>query len=100
MSHTPGPWKPFSGDANCVIVRSADQRCIATAWNLRGPNGEEPNTPMEANAQLIAAAPRMLKALQEIVRNVEPWKTCDNAAGRLFEIATGAIEEATTIDHG
>ena len=36
----------------------------------------------------------MREALEEIIRNVEPWKTADNMAGRLHEIASNALSLA------
>ncbi len=71
--HTPGPWH-WNG--------------IATIWNTRGNVGEvereviiaqvvtdyvnrthvEPIPVIEANARLIAAAPELLAALEEVVR--------------------------------
>lgn len=41
-----------------------------------------------------AARDAMREALEEIIRNVEPWKTADNMAGRLHEIASNALAPA------
>lgn len=43
---------------------------------------------------LFAAAPDMLDALKEIVRNCESYRTLDNMAGRLCHIAEYAIRKA------
>jgi hypothetical protein len=34
----------------------------------------------------------LIEALEEIKRNCEPWRTADNMAGRLFEIADQALK--------
>ena len=62
--HTPGPWIP-ARKANCTscrhpaILRDGGQVATAT-WQ-----GSEAAT--DANARLIAAAPELLEALQEMV---------------------------------
>lgn len=43
---------------------------------------------------LFAAAPDMLDALKEIVRNCELWAKPDNMAGRIMHIAQDAIRKA------
>jgi len=49
----------------------------------------------EVNGEFIVRAVNsydaMREALEEIIRNVEPWKTADNMAGRLHEIASNAL---------
>jgi hypothetical protein len=63
-AHTPGPWRADPDDRdgmewNIHIVQTAspDQRiCFMTS-----------NGPVEANARLIAAAPKMLEALRTII---------------------------------
>lgn len=52
---------------------------------------------IEANACLMAAAPILLEALEEIKRNCEPWKMADNMACRLWEIADRAVRKADGI---
>ena len=54
-THTPGPWHVANG---CQIRSAKDQ--IAKAWMMRNGEGL-------ANARLIAAAPELLEALEEIV---------------------------------
>jgi hypothetical protein len=59
--HTPGPWKIRSIGVNGSQTVYAMRNDVATAYD-RAPmvKGE-----CEANAQLIAAAPELLEALQE-----------------------------------
>jgi hypothetical protein len=59
--HTPAPWQvDYSG--NCHIgITDKNERTIAFC-NLQNEDGDED----EANAKLIAAAPDLLEALQDI----------------------------------
>lgn len=65
--HTPGPWcaepADMFGDHNIVLGDNADDaRAIAAVVsNLRAPSE------VEANARLIAAAPDLLEACQELI---------------------------------
>lgn len=64
---TPGPWQPVTG------MRSSHIREIkhVTVWNfLRKPVSAE----SQANARLIAAAPDMLAALQQIIAEDQEGK--------------------------
>ena len=54
--HTPGPWHVANG---CQIRSAKDQ--IAKAWMMRNGEGL-------ANANLIAAAPELLAALEMVMR--------------------------------
>ncbi len=61
MSHTPGKWRVV----NRVDVQAEAQGCLAyiSTAGARGRTLEE----AEANANLIAAAPDLLAALEEVV---------------------------------
>lgn len=60
--HTPGPFKVVECDGNFEI-RTMDDKCLADAWSYGiNSNAEE----MEANANLFAAAPEMLAALNRV----------------------------------
>ena len=81
--HTPGHWKYYhekSGD--CYVIRSSHGALAETFYSL----GRD-----EANARLIAAAPDLLEALEEII-------TINNRRGTLIEaarVAQEAIRKAT-----
>jgi hypothetical protein len=63
--HTPGPWivgDQRRRDPGCILIHTSSGESIASAWNLMRPDGSGPDTPMEANARLIAAAPDLLAA--------------------------------------
>ena len=55
--HTPGPWHT-AGEQGVQIRSAKDQ--IAKVWTMRGNE-------WKANARLIAAAPDLLEALQDMV---------------------------------
>lgn len=68
--HTPGPWVARKIDFHVTIYTEAanyDQYQICEVWNA-GPKTGDDGLLIEcnANADLIAAAPEMLKALQDI----------------------------------
>jgi hypothetical protein len=65
MSHTPGPWLTTEstehwGRVNVTIQTAFTANDIATAWQ----GNTETN---RANARLIAAAPELLEALEELM---------------------------------
>jgi hypothetical protein len=92
-NHSPGPWVVFHNveircpnEDNTVIARMEDSR--EAGWNTPTIN---------ANARLIAAAPDLLAALQDIVDAYQKhfdampvaWQTYDNIAREAIEKATG-----------
>ena len=89
MKHTPGPWKVFSDET--ITVRNAQGGTVAAmGWLcelLAGPRRS--SVEVHANARLIAAAPKMLKALKLIAEGCEI-----NGDGPTLEIANMAIWEA------
>lgn len=98
MNATPRPWKH-----SAYLETNKDYPDRLCGHYVEGPRGEGyvaymmPNTRgvEEINAALIVRAVNsfdaMREALEEIIRNVEPWKTADNMAGRLHEIASNAL---------
>jgi len=57
--HTPGPWS-IDGEGTNAMVRGADLTIVAVRHRLTGQTHE-------ANARLIAAAPELLEALEDLV---------------------------------
>ncbi len=88
MKHTPGPWKEHEGfiigrfNSDNEIHDICDPRCA--------PPDANTICEMNANARLIAAAPELLSALQDLLETTIP--TFDNR----HEIASAicAIDEA------
>ena len=69
MTHTPGPWK-----VSPVLpgyyewVRNSDGHLVADCASIL------PSEECEANAALIAAAPEMLGALEDLVHDIEVYE--------------------------
>jgi len=64
MAHTKGPWRVFA----TYNVQSKTGRTVANCNTLssNGPDWEQIQSENQANAQLMAAAPDLLKALDEL----------------------------------
>ena len=95
MNHTPGPWfaHDFSGVSGgnevvasdyCVSCTTPDHITVAFMGNGLRCAREE----WEANAQLIAAAPELLEALEEVLG----WETL--CPIDVYEQARAAIAKA------
>ena len=65
MSHTPGPWKVLGED---VVLECNEKEVVAWVGDIDGQ--------MINNAHLIAAAPEMLEALEEVVALTENLPVC------------------------
>lgn len=65
-SHTPGPWKVFKTWA-AITIRNRSGCQLAEVYRFKGGRMEGQD---EANANLIAAAPELLKALRDAVRQI------------------------------
>jgi hypothetical protein len=67
-THTQGPWRVENWiyqNAREVVTIQTDKDAIATACNL-WRDGDDSTFEVMANARLIAAAPEMLAALEEL----------------------------------
>ena len=75
-SHTPGPWSvedPIEGELSIVEANKPthEWKFIATVYLREGNDPDEfPHAVSEANARLIAAAPDLLQAIEDVV---ESW---------------------------
>lgn len=71
--HTKGNWNLGGNTENGVLVSKTppENRDIATVWKY--DNDFLENEEMMANAKLIASAPELLEALQELLQ-VKEWK--------------------------
>lgn len=93
--HTPGPWTEdlssvhgpcaFKVRAGDSLVAYACAASVSTAWPDNEHQHRPENAPSVANARLIAAAPDLLAALEEVVGSL---------GGMDWEIATDAIAKA------
>jgi hypothetical protein len=96
-SHTPGPWSPFLGEraeypgidhdhGSLIIFGENGELC-----GIRGKTKQE----RQANAYLIAAAPDLLEALEEIVINAHKnYEGSMDIYPEAIEIAREAIRKA------
>ena len=91
-AHTPGPWQTTQNPVDITV--HSDRRLVAGVRLGKGPRGAED----EANARLIAAAPALLEALEELYE--EAYRGFDPLAGLLVDaraaIAAARGEEVTT----
>ena len=71
MSHTPGPWKVMGED---VVLMRDEREVVAWVGDIDGQ--------MIDNAHLIAAAPDMLEALEEVKNELDAYvPTCPLCGG-------------------
>jgi len=97
--HTPGPWHYWQRDIGGFRIEvSEDDPPLALV-----PTNGRPPVEVEANARLIAAAPKMLEALT-VIRD---WRDCrDKLAGEhaahlldvidaITDLAASAVESAS-----
>ena len=83
-NHTPGPWKWICGDTKLI---SEDKTIISTEY----PFGD----PTEADAHLIAAAPDLLEALENLILDCDFWITMGvNMNCNFVDQAKAAIAKA------
>jgi len=96
--HTPGPWI-IQGEG--ILLHPVTKAQLLTT-RIETSLGtfeilDETNEP-DGNARLIAAAPELLSALQEVDKSC-PWghadELADAAFGRLKRVARAAIAKAT-----
>lgn len=86
--HTPGPWRAKQyGKYGEWKVLQADELRHHICTDIRGLDGMD-----EANARLIAAAPTLLEALQELLTYLGDW---DDPTHETCVKARAAIARAT-----
>ena len=88
-NHTPGPWKANFAISGSVYIFGGDRNfaCVFDEWR------DESN--QEANANLIAAAPDLLEALEELLSLCQRQEDFhDDGDGCMFERASAAIAKA------
>ena len=84
MTHTPGPWKVMGED---VVLMRDEREVVAWVGDIDGQ--------MTDNAHLIAAAPEMLEALENLVAiNEAHNQAVEGVIGRPVEWKDGYLDEA------
>ena len=100
VSHTPGPWKYHLGrgaNPRFHIQTTAGYQITSTPELENGPIHYTESQSKEANARLIAAAPDLLEALGEMLRDVRENFSRNNMgepAGPTISKAAAAIAKA------
>ncbi|MED5026604.1 hypothetical protein [Pseudomonas aeruginosa] len=92
QSYTPGPWDYWSGynpvDELEAQITTEDGDIVIASYNRQIPEGE-------ANAKLLAAAPELLEALQDLDALRGPFPPSDEAIEAAWRKASAAIAKAT-----
>ncbi len=86
MTHIPGPWMLHDMEAHTVVTERKPGRFIALCDG--GKNTEEENAGI---ARLIIAAPKLLAALEEMVRVADGSEPC---VGGLYELKLARARDA------
>lgn len=96
MKHSPGPWKikQFKGGA-LRIINDDTHICTVHYTVPRDSINEEELRGREANARLIAAAPKMIETLKEILNGLNQNKTFPADLEYMKKVVQIAIAEAT-----
>lgn len=91
-AHTPGPWKFHEqGDANDYCLLTHENNWVISFRQ----NGEMRNAEQRANAQLIAAAPDLLAALQSMEMALTGYTHQNDITANALAQCRTAIAKAT-----
>lgn len=96
LTHTPGPWKAVD-----AFVENNPNRWLVARGGWGGPNIADCGPGAEADARLIAAAPELLAAIEDLLFTAEALRDdCESHDGicgdpESFKIARAAIAKAT-----
>ena len=106
-THTPGPWQVYKGPMNMDGGLNPFFRGIVALLKHSGEDDDvcvildrnEEAHDYEANARLIAAAPELIEALQDLVdwQNGPPLPSYVKGWTESMEKATAAIAKATGV---
>jgi hypothetical protein len=90
--HTPGPWK-VSNDFSGVLIEVENGNTVAKVNALKDE--------YEANARLIAAAPKLLSTLNSLMMSMSAHPDCTEGSefDDFVSLAKQAIQEATGSTH-
>ena len=85
MSHTPGPW--VKDGWSILEQKNRTVICNVLPWDASGCRDED-----ISNARLIAAAPKMLEALEEVDECSRYWSEYDVPIGLHDRIQAALVE--------
>lgn len=99
--HTNGPWH-YEDDGTQFTIYATNKRVLGTEEGLVGCvyiNTIRPDREAQANARLIAAAPKLLKALKLLKSDCKMalssnWNRSDEGFVAMLEVAEAAIAKA------
>ncbi len=101
-THTPGPWQALDNNHTGIDIDIKHEPfaggTIATIWN--GADDDAPGEMEWANARLIAAAPDLLAACNELLAMLKEWSANPDEMSGFSEfkgvhVARAAIAKAT-----
>jgi len=102
-AHTPGPWIAKNGAPTFIPLRA--HHCEKLGFSIGFVSWEKDDgrgLPI-ANARLIAAAPELLEALQDVLSRIEKseewWMDCPDRGGFDAEVIRAAIAKANGGNH-
>lgn len=95
--HTPGPWKlrraKYKSEHDFIMTNESQN---IAAWSFHdGVKSTKEKSEHIANARLIAAAPDLLKVLQELRESADYWGEYDVPVGIVAQM-DAAIAKATS----
>ena len=95
-AHTPAPWliewNAAQGGEGHYITDSNDMGELSRIAAVLFHDDTDGET--RANARLIAAAPRLLEALQTTAANLRSWKAANGGGIKTFDSWLEVVEEA------
>ncbi len=92
MEHTPGPWRSQWSETLGITgydILGPDDVAIAGICDMVGSP-----LPLEANAKLIASAPSLLEALEELTEYSHDWHEADGSPILGLEAANRMARDA------
>lgn len=98
IRYTPGPWKAFNASWSETFITAPGfdhAICCLDINHATEESQESDSEQMAANARLIAAAPELLEALQEMLHIMEQHEQLSGCECSIGDEARSAIAKAT-----
>jgi len=89
--HTPGPWHVRTLDCSLGTIDASNDNSVAQAFEVSVDDRRAGHHERKANALLIAAAPELLEALQELVDSEYEFAAVAHKARLVIAKATGVL---------
>lgn len=97
--HTPGPWKVGQGDfSGCIFAVDREQGRLREGTPYPIASVIHRDAEGARNAQLIAAAPVLLNALEQALQWIEVDETTHGREFSAGNVARAAIAKATKVE--